>query len=98
MTPKFKSNKFLMVALLLLLAAVIVQLVASNALAGRGGELGELEKEASRLSYENQLLKSELAQKSSLSAIASQSATLGLAKPESIIYADLAQPVAALPQ
>lgn len=98
MRDKRKLGKAGTLSLALLAVAVIVQLVASNALAGRGGELGELEKEASRLSYQNQLLKSELAQKSSLSAIASQSTELGLTKPELIIYADLSQPVAVLPQ
>lgn len=98
MRDKRKLGKVGILSLALLAVAMIVQLVASNALAGRGGELGELEKEASHLSYQNQLLRSELAQKSSLSRIASQSAELGLTKPELIIYADLSQPVAALPR
>ncbi|MDO8503168.1 MAG: hypothetical protein Q7S60_00610 [bacterium] len=95
---KVKSGKLWIAVLSVLLAVLAIQLIASNALAGKGGELGELEKKVSSLSYQNQLLKSELAQKSSLSLIASQSAELGLAKPESIIYAELSQPVAALPQ
>lgn len=98
MKQNFKFGRLWIVLLSLLTVVLGIQLIASNALAGKGGELGELEKKASSLSYQNQLLKSELAQKSSLSLIASQSAELGLAKPESIIYAELSQPVAALPQ
>ncbi len=95
---KRKIGKAGVLSLALLAVAALVQLVASNALAGKGGELGELEKAASRLVKENQLLKSDVSQKASLSNIAAQSAELGLTYPESIIYADLSQPVAALPQ
>lgn len=97
MKQNFKFSRLWIVALPLLFAVLAIQLVASNALAGKGGDLRDLEKEASRLSYQNQLLKSELAEMSSLSRIASQSAELGLGRPESVIYADLSQPVAALP-
>lgn len=95
---KRKIGKVGILSIALFSAAALIQLVASNALAGKGGELGELEREGSRLSYQNQLLKSELAEKSSLTAIASQSTELGLTKPESIIYVDLSEAVAALSQ
>lgn len=95
---KEKVNKTWLGAGLLIAAALAGQLAVTHILAGRGGELANLDKEAVKIARENQILQEELAQKSSLFRIASESGRLGLAKPEKILYISLSWPVAALPQ
>lgn len=96
--PKIKIGK-VWTGLLGLLAVVIgTQLIVSSILTGTGEELAQLEGHIARLSRENRILKEELTGHSSLSKIASESTRLELAKPDQVMYLDLSQPVAALPQ
>ncbi|MAG59445.1 hypothetical protein CMO96_01505 [Candidatus Woesebacteria bacterium] len=93
-----KPKKVWVVVSLLLAFVLTTQLVVSNVLAGRGGELAVLETASYSLAQENQFLKQELATKTSLLYIESQAEELGFGGPDSIIYIDLSLPVASLPQ
>lgn len=96
---KEKINKTLLVAGILIAAAIGGQLAVTHILAGRGGELANLDREAIKIARENQILQEELDQKSALSRIASESGRLGLVKPEKVLYLPLSWPgLAALPQ
>lgn len=83
--------KIIFSALFLVLAA---QLVVSNVLAGRGGELVALEEQATQLARENEELRTQIVQQSSLQKISFAAEEAGFVKPESIVYIKLSEPVA----
>ena len=92
------KNKKIWVFVASVLAIVLTaQLVVSNILAARGNELAKLDKEAAILSRNNQTIKQEMSQHGSLTKIAVLAEGLGMVKPESLIYIDVGQAVAALP-
>lgn len=72
------------------------QIAVSSKLAGRGEELSRLDGELQKLARENKILHEELAGGGALIKIASESARLGLVKPEKIIYLETSFPVAAV--
>ena len=76
----------------------LVQLVITSTLASRGQELSDLDSQAALLARENQSIKEELAQKTSLLKISAKAQELGLIKPDSVVYVDVSSPVAILPQ
>jgi hypothetical protein len=93
---KKKSRILAAVALLLLLSA-FGKLMVSSTLAGRGQDLSELEAETARLTRENRIMQEDIAKSASLTKVASQSAELGLVKAKDLVYIEVAQPVAQLP-
>lgn len=80
----------------ILLVVVAAQLIVTNMLAVRGEELTRLEAQASQVAKENQTIREDLAQKTSLSHISQKSEEIGLLTPTEIIYLDLSEPVASL--
>lgn len=81
----------------LLMVVLAAQLLVSNILSVRGSELAGLEREAAELARNNQIIKQEMAQHSSLSKIATTAENLGMVKPEQMLYIDVGQAVASLP-
>lgn len=95
---KVRINGLLGSVLFLFAIVICAQLVVSNILAGEGGELEMLEREKIRVLQENRILAEELSESLSLLRVFGESSRLGLIKPKSIIYLDLAEPLAALPR
>lgn len=79
-----------------LFVVVAAQLIVTNMLAVRGEELSRLETQAAQISRDNQKIREDLAQKTSLSHISEKSEELGLITPSEVVYLDLAEPVASL--
>mgnify|MGYP001619902308 FL=1 len=94
---QFKLRRGWVLVLSILAFVIGAQLLVSNILSVRGSELAELEKQASELARNNQLIKQEMAQHSSLNKIALSAESLGMVKPEQILYIDVGQAVASLP-
>ncbi len=94
---KLKTSKIWLVVFGLLAAVIGIQLMMSNILAVRGNELSGLEKQAAALSRNNQTIKQEMSRHSSLTNIASMAESLGMVKPESLLYIDITAPIAAVP-
>lgn len=97
MKANFKINSGWALVLSILAVVIGAQLLVSNILSVRGSELAELERQASELARNNQLIKQEMAQHSSLSKIALFAESLGMVKPEQMLYIDVGQAVASLP-
>lgn len=89
-----KASKLWFVLFTVLGLVVVLQLVVSNRLSGKGEHLTELERHADQLYRENQNLAEELAQNSSLTKISQDAVGSGFEKPENIMYLDTANPVA----
>lgn len=97
MITNFKLRRGWIVIFSVLAMVIGTQLLVSNILSVRGSTLAELEKQASELARNNQLIKQEMAQHSSLSKIALSAESLGMVKPEQMLYIDVGQAVASLP-
>lgn len=95
---KIRVNGLLGSVLFLFAIIICAQLVVSNILSGEGGELERLEREKVQVLRENRILAEELSESLSLLRVSGESPRLGLVKPKSIIYLDLAEPLAALPR
>lgn len=80
----------------ILILVVAAQLVVTNILAVGGQELSTLEGKALQISRENQILRENLSNKTSLSHISQKSEELGLTTPGQVVYVEAAQPVASL--
>lgn len=93
---KRKINPVLAGIILIFGILAASQIAVSNKLAGRGEELARLDGELQKLTRENKILGEELAGGGALVKIASESARLGLIKPEKIIYLETSFPVAAV--
>ena len=94
--PK-NTNKIWLFTFGALAVVICAQLVASNILAGQGEEAAKLEIKSSQLLRTNQALRESLARQTSLTQIAQKAQDLGFIRPDSVVYVDLAKPVAALP-
>lgn len=79
-----------------IVAFAVLQLALTVFLGSKGEELAELEVQAAELERQNELIKQELTEKSSLSIISTRSEELGLGQPENYVYLNLVEPVAAL--
>lgn len=96
MITNFKLRRGWIVIFSVLAMVIGTQLLVSNILSIRGSTLAELEKQASELARNNQIIKQEMAQYGSLNKIAVSAESLGMVKPEQMLYIDVGQAVAAL--
>lgn len=67
------------------------QLYVANMTAGEGEDLSRINDEIQQVIRQNQSLEEEITQNSSLSKIESEAVSLGLGKPENILYAQITQ-------
>ncbi len=90
-TGKKISKKKMFFWVLPLAISLSFQLYVSNMTAGQGEELARIETQIQLVSRQNQILEEKITERSSLSIIEGRAQSLGLAKPESIIYAETAK-------
>lgn len=93
---KKKKKRPWYVVLSVLLIVVISQLVVTNILAVQGDKYSNLETETIQISRENQNLRKDLAQKTSLSHLYELSSNLGFISPTEILYVGGTESVASL--
>lgn len=72
------------------------QLVLTSLLADKGEEVARFEARASSLARENENLRREVSNQTSLANVSKQAESLGLIRTSSIIYIDLSSSVASL--
>lgn len=85
MWQKFNKKKILLVVLPLAFSLVL-QIYVSNSVAGEGHELRQTEAQIEQVARDNKILREQIASTTSLAQLEAESQTLGLAKPESIVY------------
>ncbi len=79
-------KKYIAIGILSLFVLIITAIWTSNIAVTYGDKFENLSMLSKTLLMENQVLENEIAKRSSLNDIASKSASLGFAKPESIQY------------
>lgn len=90
------KNKIWVTLFVLLAIIISIQLIMSNMYAGKGARLANLEKEALKLTSQNQLISQELANNSSFMTLSKDALEAGFVKPEKFLYLDSSTPVAQL--
>lgn len=90
---KEKAKVILFTGFLVLLAA---QLLMSGTLAGKGGELAQIEGKMKKLERENNHLRQEVSQQGALHKIAARAQELGFVKPGEFLYINLTDTVAGI--
>lgn len=80
------SKKFIILSVISILILVIVEVWASNTVVTFGDRLERISALQQSLRMENQILENEIAKKSALVNIASDSAMLGFSKPSQVQY------------
>lgn len=80
------SKKYVGVCIISVIFLVVLQIWANNTMAIYGNKFENISQLQDSLTLQNQLLENKIAETSSLSRIASKSATLGLIKPEKVEY------------
>jgi len=88
-----KKKKWILVGLALSLAFGL-QLYVANSVAGLGEELAQIEIKIEDEKRQNQILKEEMAQFTSISKLEEASLSLGLAKPQNVLYVKVSQETA----
>ncbi len=83
---KSHSKKYIGLCLISLTFLIVLQVWANNTLAIYGDKFDSVSRLQQSIMLENQLLQNQIAEYSSLSNIASKSATLGLSKPKNVQY------------
>lgn len=81
-----RTKKTIFFSIIITICLVVMQIWANNTLAIYGSKLESISQLNQTLELENQVLTNKIATSSSLSHIASQSATLGLGIPKSVQY------------
>ncbi|OGY09308.1 MAG: hypothetical protein A2782_00240 [Candidatus Blackburnbacteria bacterium RIFCSPHIGHO2_01_FULL_43_15b] len=82
---KLNKKKILLVVLPLAFSSVL-QIYASNSVAGEGYALKQTEAQIEQVKRDNKILREEIAASTSLTKLEAESQGLGLAKPERIVY------------
>lgn len=80
------SKKFITLSIISILILVIIEVWASNTVVTFGDRLERVSALQQSLRMENQILENEIANRSSLINIASESAILGFSKPSDVQY------------
>ena len=85
-----KTNKIriYILASLPLMLSLLLQLFYANNTVGTGQQMIQTEKKIQDLSQDNRILREQIAQNSSLFTLSQTSESLGLKKPESLLYLD----------
>lgn len=96
--PHDKTSKIWTIGFVVLGGILLTQLFIANVLASKGQELADLEARATKLSRDNSSRQEELTKKTSLISVSEKAKSLGLVKPDNIVYFDLSSSIAALPQ
>lgn len=82
----FFSKKYVIFASIFIFFLAVLEIWASNTLVTYGDKLESLLRISKSVDLENKILENEIAKNSSLTGIASKSASLGFSKAESIQY------------
>ncbi len=80
------SPRYIFLAAFCLIALMVVEIWANNTIVTYGAKYDNLSKLQQAIRLENQILENEIAKRSSLSTIASESAVLGFSQIENIQY------------
>lgn len=80
------SKKFIILSVISILILVVVEVWASNTVVTFGDRLERISALQQSLRMENQILENEIAKRSSIYSIASESAMLGFSKPSDVQY------------
>ncbi len=89
-----RSHLLTKISLLTIIGLFLVQIFVSNQLATSGVQINRIQEQISLLTKENQLLKEQIDQKTSLSFISSQAAQLGFDQTPSTIALHNPSPLA----
>ncbi len=84
--PKRFSKKYICLVTSCLLVLMLMEIWVSNSIVSYGEKFEKLSSSARVLNFENQILENEIAERASLSNIASKSGELGFSEPQSIQY------------